>query len=191
MEASHIMKKTIRIVLTFLLPLLVLPLLLSGCANRPFLNSDNTYAIVTDDLKGNSHELPLDLSWNTNQAVLRQLLVEASFVLTELRSHPTEPAQTGQQSQSQSQSSDVSATLDHRTYLQATFPDSKQLTFLVDGLNVTVSVQAIEIEVEGPEPGQVILNHAWVLQGIANPNLDPAYQKLVEMLDLNSFSSIK
>lgn len=181
------MKKTIRVILTFLLPLLFLSLLLSGCANKPFLTSDNSYAIVTDDLKGNSRELSLNLSWNANPAVFRQLLVEASFVLTDLRSHPTDPAQAGQQSLS----ADVSTTLDHRTYLQATFPDSKQLTFLVDGLNVTVSVQSIEIEVEGPDPGQVILNHTWVLRGIANPNLYPAYEKLVEMLNQNSFSGIK
>lgn len=56
------------------------------------------------------------------------------------------------------------------------------LTFSVDGLNVNLGIQSIEIEVEGNDLGQVVLNHAWVLQGIANPNLYPAYLKLVDVL---------
>lgn len=208
--------KHLQALVRLLPPLLVASLLLSGCSNKPFLTPDNSYAIVTYDSQGNSRSIPINLSWNTNTAVLRQLLMEASFVLSDLRSEAQEPTRAEESSSpgalssqhelpaslpvdkpssSQDPSAMVAATSllpeklsllasdkENRTYLQTTFPKTTMLTFLLDGQNVNLGVQSIEIEVEGDDLGQVILNGSWVLQGIANPNLYPAYLKLIDML---------
>ncbi|MDI6811934.1 MAG: hypothetical protein QMC95_01590 [Desulfitobacteriaceae bacterium] len=172
------MNKPVHALLKLMTPFLLLSLLLSGCSNKPFLTPDNTYAIVTYDLKGDSSAVPINLTWNTNTAVLRQLLVEASFVLTDLRSQSADLVRPGKASPLDT----VSTSSEPKTYLQTTFPETKMLTFLIDGLNVNLGVQSIEIEVEGDDLGQVVLNHTWVLQGISNPNLYPAYLEFVDMI---------
>ncbi|OLN33716.1 hypothetical protein DSOL_0426 [Desulfosporosinus metallidurans] len=56
------------------------------------------------------------------------------------------------------------------------------MTFIVDRHNLTLDVQSLQIEVEGPNVGLVTVNQTIVLQGIKNPNLQPAFEALTNML---------
>lgn len=146
--------------------ILLVTLLLSGCSNKPFLTPENTYAIITISNDGMIHNTPVNLPWNINQAVLQKLLVEASFVLSDLH---TASAITSQDP-------------GHTIYLQTTFPQSKKLLLNIDNLSINMEVQSIQIEVQGPDVGRVILNQSWMLQGIYNPNLSPAFSDFMKML---------
>lgn len=65
--------------------LLVFLLFVSGCTGRPFLTKENSYSIHIIAPEGEIQEIPIQLSWNTNAAVLQKLLLEASFVLSDLK----------------------------------------------------------------------------------------------------------
>lgn len=101
-------------------------------------------------------------------AVMQKLLLESSFVLSELHTpnskNPTiiGPIKT--------------------TILQANYPKPKRMSFLVDEQVLTLDVQSLQIEVEGSNVGQVTLNQTIILQGIYNPNLQPAFEDLEQML---------
>lgn len=103
-------------------------------------------------------------------AVMQKLLIESSFVLSDLHT-PTEEASNNDQLSS--------------TSLQANFPTPKRMTFSVDHHKLTLDVQSLQIEVEGANVGQVTINQTIVLQGINNPNLQPAFKALVNMLHDN------
>lgn len=110
----------------------------------------------------------IELPWNKNTAVLQKFLLESSFVLSDLHT----PS---------SLESSKEASL-NATRIQANFPQPKRMKFIVDQHVLNLDVQSIQIEVEGAHVGQVILNQTMVLQGIDNPNLQPAYQALTDVL---------
>jgi len=70
--------------------------------------------------------------------------------------------------------------------LQANYAEPKRMSFLVDEQVLTLDVQSLQIEVKGAHVGQVILNQTITLQGINNPNLQPAFEDLKAMLHANN-----
>ncbi|SHH88878.1 hypothetical protein [Desulfosporosinus lacus] len=143
-------------------------LFLNGCSPKPFLTQDGTYVILTVSPSGMTQSELVELPWNTNMAVLQKFLLEASFVLSDL--HTPSSLET-------STETPVKA-----TRIQANFPQPKRMKFVVDNKVLTIDVQSIQIEVEGANVGQVILNQTIILQGIENPNLHPAFQELTDAL---------
>lgn len=143
-------------------------LFLNGCSPKPFLTQDGTYVILTVSPSGMTQSELVELPWNTNMAVLQKFLLEASFVLSDL--HTPSSSET------------VSETPMEATRIQANFPQPKRMKFVVDDQVLTLDVQSIQIEVEGANVGQVIINQTIVLQGIDNPNLQPAFQELIDTL---------
>ncbi|WP_348982154.1 hypothetical protein [Desulfosporosinus sp. OT] len=159
-----------RTISTFGLSLTVLfsSLFLSGCSERPFLTQDSSYVILSVSPSGTTQSELIELPWNTNMAVMQKLLLESSFVLSDLHTP----------SDLKSQDNDPLGT----TSLQANFPEPKRMTFIVDDHVVTLDVQSLQIEVIGSNVGQVIINQTIILQGIDNPNLQPAFEALTDML---------
>ena len=144
-------------------------LCLSGCSDKPFLTQDASYIIQTIYPSGMTQSELIELPWNTNKAILQQFLLESSFVLSELHTTPTDSIAT--------EDSPLKTTI-----LQANYPEPKQMSFLVDKQVLTVDVQSLQIEVEGANIGQVTLNQTLTLRGINNPNLQPTFEDLKEML---------
>ncbi|HHY27819.1 MAG TPA: hypothetical protein GX523_13950 [Desulfitobacterium dehalogenans] len=68
--------------------IMLLVFILSGCADRPFLTKDGMYSIVSISSDQTVQKTPIQLTWNSNIAVMQKLLVEASFVLGDLHSIP-------------------------------------------------------------------------------------------------------
>ncbi len=150
-----------------MLSILVL-MLVPGCATKPFLTPNNVYNIVTISPDGTRDIHQVTLPWNANTAVMQTLLLESSFVLSDL--HTPTP-------------SELAADNETTTLLQATFPQSKHMTFNIDSQSVDLDVQSIEIEVEGSHVGRVIINDGAPLQGIPDPNLPPAFTAFQQMLN--------
>ncbi|KLU61195.1 hypothetical protein CEB3_c24150 [Peptococcaceae bacterium CEB3] len=159
----------LRRVFRLLVPLVIAAFILSGCANLPFLSADGTYSILKVAADGTSQASPIKLPWNANTAVLHKLLLEASFTISDLHSDATS---------SDSNSASV--------YLMSVFPHSKSMTLNIDGITMAVDVRSIQVEVQGPDVGRVILNKSWALQGISDPNLTPAYLDFLKMLKTQS-----
>lgn len=159
-----------RTISTFGLSLAVLfsSLFLSGCSERPFLKQDGSYVIVSVSPTGTTQSELIELPWNTNMAIMQKLLLESSFVLSDL--HTPSALKTSNIAPLGS------------TSLQANFPEPKRMTFVVNDHILTLDVQSLEIEVEGGNVGQVIINQTIILQGINNPNLQPAFEALTNML---------
>jgi len=145
-------------------------LFLSGCSERPFLTQDGSYFIYSVSPSGDTQSELIDLPWNTNMAVMQKLLLESSFVLSDLHT-PIEQESTS-----------IKAAPLGSVSLQANFPEPKRMTFVVDDHVLSLDVQSLQIEVEGANMGQVTINQTMILQGIKNPNLQPAFQALVDML---------
>jgi len=162
-----LLKRTIS---AFVLSLAVLfsSLFLNGCSPKPFLTQDGTYVILSVSPSGETQSEVIELPWNKNMAIMQKLLLESSFVLSDL--HTPSALESSRQ--------------DHTTTtsLQASFTEAKRMTFVVDRHSLTFDVQSIQIEVEGANIGQVTLNQTLILQGIDNPNLQPAFQALTNML---------
>jgi len=164
-----------RTLSTFGLSLTVLfsSLFLSGCSEKPFLTQDGSYVILSVSPSGNTRSELIELPWNTNMAIMQKLLLESSFVLSDLHTPSTltssGPALLGM------------------TSLQANFPKPKRMTFVVDGHVLTLDVQSLQIEVEGASVGQVTINQTIILQGINDPNLQPAFDALTDMLHDENF----
>ena len=154
--------------LVFGLALFLSSLLLSGCSEKPFLTPDGSYVISSISPSGMTQSELIKLPWNTNMAVMQKLLLESSFVLSEL--HTTN-------SKTPSLNHPVKTTI-----LQANYPEPKRMSFLVDQQVLTLDVQSLQIEVEGANVGQVTINQSITLQGIYNPNLQPAFEDLKDML---------
>ncbi|WP_407308697.1 hypothetical protein [Desulfosporosinus sp. SB140] len=112
----------------------------------------------------------VQLPWNANMAVMQKLLLESSFVLSDL--HTPSPQELAK--------SDPPPTT--TVSLQANYPQPKRMSFVVDGHVLTLDVQSLQIEVEGANVGQVTINRTLVLQGINDPNLQPAFEELIKML---------
>lgn len=168
----------------FSLVILLISLFLNGCSPKPFLTQDCSYVIVSVSPTGETQSKLIELPWNTNMAIMQKLLLESSFVLSDLHTPsaleavPKVPLETPPV---QTPSTQISFT--QTTILQANFPESKRMTFVVDQSNLILDVQSIQIEVTGANVGQVTLNQTLVLQGINNPNLQPALEELINMLD--------
>jgi hypothetical protein len=156
------------------LVVLVSSLFLSGCAEKPILTQDGSYEILSISPSGRTQSELIKVTWNTNMAILQKLLLESSFVISDL--HTPSNLQTP---------SDLKPSIDvplMTTILRTQFIKPKRMSFLVDQKVLTLDVQSLQIEVEGAKVGQVTLNQTIILQGINNPNLLPAFQALKEML---------
>ena len=114
----------------------------------------------------------IKLPWNANTAIMQKLLLESSFVLSDLHTP-----------------SALNPSIDvpqKTTILQTNFTEPKRMSFLVDKQVLTLDVQSIQIEVEGANVGQVTFNQIIKLQGIDNPNLQPAFDALRDSLRDNN-----
>jgi len=151
-------------------------LFLSGCSEKPFLTQDGSYVILTISPSGMTQSELIKLPWNTNMAIMQKLLLESSFVLSDLRTPSALPSALN---------SSINVPL-KTTILQANFTQPKRMSFLVDQQVLTLDVQSLQIEVEGANVGQVTLNQSITLQGINNPNLQPAFKALRDMLHEDS-----
>ena len=153
------------------LAVLISSLFLSGCSEKPFLTQDGSYVILSISPSGMTQSELIKLPWNTNMAIMQKFLLESSFVLSDL--HTPNALNTS-----------IEVPL-KTTILQTNFTKPKSMSFLVDQQILTLDVQSLQIEVEGANVGQVILNHTITLQGINNPNLQPAFEALRDMLHDN------
>ena len=143
-------------------------LFLYRCSPKPFLTQDGSYVILSISPSGMTQSELIDLPWNTNLAIMQKFLLECSFVLSNLHTPSDEELTADTQSKS--------------TSIQATFAKPKRMKFVVDDHPVSFDVESIQIVVEGARVGQVTINQITVLQGIDNPNLQPAFKELVDML---------
>ena len=150
------------------LAILFTSLFLSGCSPKPFLTQECTYVILSISPSGMTQSEIIKLPWNTNTAVLQKFLLESSFVLSDL--HTPSSFETSKEEPLKAK------------MIQANFPQPKRMKFVVDQNVITLDIQSIQIEVEGAHVGQVILNQTMVLQGIDNPNLQPAFKALTDVL---------
>ncbi|MGI6120328.1 MAG: hypothetical protein ACOYIB_07165, partial [Desulfosporosinus sp.] len=158
-----------RKISTILLGLVVFTsLFLNGCSEKPFLTQDASYVIISISPSGMTQSEPIELPWNTNTAILQKLLLESSFVLCDLHtiSAPNSSIKVPLQT----------------SILQANYDEPKRMTFMIDREVLTLDVQSIQIQVEGANVGQVILNQTYTLQGINNPNLQPVFKDLQDTL---------
>lgn len=160
--------------------LLLLLLFVSGCTGRPYLTKENSYSIYINTPEGETQKIPIQLSWNTNVAVMQKLLLEASFVLSDLQTQSA-PVKESQDELSKA-SQDETAAKENTIILEANFPKPKSFDLTIDNQSIVMEVSSLQIEVDGPHPGRVILNQEILLQGIPNPNLKPAYNEFMAMI---------
>jgi len=106
-------------------------------------------------------------------AIMQKLLLESSFVLSDL--HTASTQEVSEQAPTKT------------TSLQANFTEAKRMTFVVDQHVLALDVKSLQIEVEGANIGKVTLNQTLILQGIDNPNLQPAFEALTDMLHNNDY----
>ena len=162
-------RKTLRWVALTLLLLLFIP----GCSNKSGLKQEDSYSIIVISPKGQSQIFPVKLSWNSNRVVMQKLLMEATFVLSDL--HTLE-------------NPDESSALSQATvWLRVSFPQSRTFNLTIDNKPRDLDLNSIEIEVEGPHQGRVILNDTLILQGIPDPSLKPAFDEFLNMLRIAAF----
>lgn len=148
-------------------------LFLSGCSEKPFLTQDGSYVILSISPSGMTQSELINLPWNTNTAVMQNLLKECSFVLSDLRT----PSAT--------ENSSIKDPL-KTTILQTNFAKPKRMSFLVDQKTLTLDVYSLQIEIEGANVGQVTINQTITLQGINNPNLLPAFEAVRDLVRDNN-----
>lgn len=213
--------------------LILLLFILSGCADRPFLTKEGTYSIVSVSPEDTIQRTPIELTWNSNIAVMQKLLLEASFVLSDLHSIPEagpgealaqgdlasappkqsedalvlseeratitadalepakDPLASKEDGQATPNASDGGSADENpgslpgeptwTVLLEATFPEVKPFELLIDNELKTLHISSIQIEVIGNHPSRVLLNQSIVLQGIANPNLQSAFEEYLKM----------
>lgn len=165
-------RKIIRLIL--LINLLFCIFILSGCSNRPFLTGDNDYSINTVKITGEIKKQPLQIPWNFNMAVMRNLLIESSFVLSDLHTPDSD---------------DLLKPSGDTVYLESIFPESQTMTLIIDQQPVVFDVNSIQIEVRGTNIGKIILNQTLVFLGIDNPDLEPAFTDFIKELNTKQSSS--
>ena len=164
------MNKRIIIRVIVVTNLLFGTLFLLGCSNKPYLTGDNSYSIHTIKATGEVETLPIVIPWNFNTAIMRNLLMESSFVLSDLRtSDPDELLKTSEDT----------------IFLESIFPESRSMTLGIDQHDVTMDINSIQIEVKGPHVGRIILNQNLIFQGINNPNLQPTFENFAKILAAN------
>lgn len=153
-----------------LMNLLFSTFFLSGCSNKPYLTGDNNYVIHTIKATGEIQKLPIVIPWNFNMAILHNLLIESSFVISDLQTLDSD---------------ELLKPFEDTIFLESIFPKNQTMTLMINQHPVTMDINSIQIEVEGSHIGRVILNQSLILQGITNPNLQPAFQNFVEILETN------
>ncbi len=171
MRRGQFLNKRIIIWGIVLINLLFSTLFLSGCSNKPYLTGDNSYIIHTIKSTGEIQDLNVVLPWNFNMAIMRNLLIESSFVLSDLRTlDPNQPEKPSEDT----------------VLLESIFPESQTLTLLINQHAVNMDIYSIQIEVEGSHIGRIILNQTFIFQGINNPDLQPAFRNFVKILKDNT-----
>ncbi len=155
----------------FFLNLLFCVLIISGCSNKPYLTEDNDYCINTVETTGEIKKQPLEIPWNFNMAVMRKLLDESSFVLSDLHTPAPDdlPKPSGETIET--------------IYLESIFPESQSMTLTIDHEPVKLDISSIQIEVKGANVGKIILNQTLIFQGIDNPDLEQAYTDFAKELE--------
>jgi hypothetical protein len=180
----------------------IILLLVSGCSGRLLLTKDNSYSIIMIAPDGKTQERPIQLTWNSNAAVMQELLLEASFVLSDLHTPRISEEELGQTAEKKEHIDSESTTGKLRktsvaktesfpglvsdfsndtVYLEAKFPLAKQFNLMIDDEQYNFDVSIVRIEVQGKNPGRVILNEELEFQGIPNPNLVLAYEEFTRM----------
>jgi len=155
-------------------------LFLSGCSEKPFLAEDGVYVILYSSPSGMVRSELVELPWNTNMAIMQKLLLESSFVLSDL--HTTSDIHASSDIHTSSPLK-PSINIPHRkTILKTTFAEPKRMSFFVDKQPLTLDVQSLQIEIVGTDVGQVTINQTITLQGIYNSNLLPAFEDFENML---------
>jgi len=158
----------------FFLNLLFCVLVISGCSNKPYLTGDNDYCINTVKTTGEIQKQPLKIPWNFNMAVMRNLLDESSFVLSDLHTpDPDDPPKP---------SNDLPEPSGETIFLESIFPESQTMTLTIDHDPVVLDINSIQIEVKGANIGKIILNQTLIFQGIDNPDLEQAFNDFVKEL---------
>lgn len=180
----------------FWMGLLLISLLwINGCTGRPFLTQDNSYSIHMIPSAGEEQKIPIQLSWDDNAAVMQKLLLEASFVLSDLKTELDDEAKTLKHGASDSTNDPHKSGIEPIRFetesqntinLVANFPQVKQFNLVIDKEPIILDISSLEIEVNGKHPGRVVINQTLVLQGIYNPNLQPAYAEFIKMYESQS-----
>jgi hypothetical protein len=147
---------------------------LTGCSNGPYLTGDNDYSINTVKITGDIQKQPLKIPWNFNMAVMRNLLMESSFVLSDLHTPDSD---------------DLPKTSGDAVFLESIFPESQTMTLIIDQHPVILDINSIQIEVKGLNIGKIILNQTLIFQGIDNPNLEAAFNDFIKELKITESSS--
>jgi hypothetical protein len=156
---------------------LILLLFAAGCS-KPFFSSVDTYSLVTikHEVSGTEETLrtaPVSPAWNTNNAVSQRLLLEASFVMSDLKRIPADTAID----------TIVDADIAEIIRLEALFPEAKKINVTIDQVKQTLWIETIQIEIIGEHPSRIVLNNSEIYQGRENPHLYPAYLDLVNSLN--------
>lgn len=151
---------------------LLLLLLIPGCTSKPGLTQDDNYSIDVISPKGPAQNIPVRLKWNSNRVVVQKLLMETTFILSDLQTTENPP--------------DESVLTTSTVMLRAQFPQSRVFNLNIDNHVQELNLNSIEIEVEGPHQSRVILNETVILQGIPDSNLKPAFDEFMTMLSTST-----
>lgn len=101
--------------------------------------------------------------------------MEATFTLSDLH--------TIKSTSANAKVSEASELLSDKTVLiKAQFPESRVFNLTIDEEVQDLTLNSIEIEVDGSQPGRVILNDTLIFQGIPDPNLKPSFDEFLKML---------
>lgn len=172
--------------------LLLLLLLVPGCKSKSGLTQHDNYTITIISPQGDPQSFPVQLSWNSNMVVVQKFLMEATFTLSDLNT-PESPSLESTPPSNPSEIAPELLTSDEldkneqpqksTVLIKALFPESRIFNLTINDNSEELILDSIEIEIEGSQPGRVILNDHLILQGINDPNLKPAFDELLKMLN--------
>lgn len=159
--------------------LLIVLLIIPGCKSKSGLTQDDNYSITVISRHGEIQSSPVQLSWNSNMVVVQKFLMEATFTLSDLH---TMENRSNKSNKSNDINGESEITNMGTILIKAQFPESRVFNLTIDDQSRELTLDSIEIEIDGSQPGRVILNDALTLQGIPDPNLKPSFDELVKML---------
>lgn len=172
--------------------LLILLLLVPGCKSKSGLTQDDNYTISIVSPQGQTQSIPVQLGWNSNMVVVQKFLMEATFTLSDLHTlktpsqeseppaNPTEIASKPLEADKLDQNKGPAKST---VTVKAIFPESRVFYLTINDRNEELTLNSIEIEIDGSQPGRVILNDHQILQGIPDPNLKPSFDEFLKMLN--------